>query len=228
MTHSGSTACRCATPRTAASSWMLSISPFSRSASRLQTMQGLGAGAAGGPRRAAKRGLHAALDGAGQGGPGGAGPGRGDGQAAGAEPSPPPTSRVRFDPVVRVEPQQGGGGGSQQKDLGHLAQPAHAWLLGKYASYAGPGALQPECACRKKFDAQHQGSIGPHARWDCPLRFIAQCGYCPGFTATGLRLRSAWIDHDTMTADTVAEWKRLIEAKDLKPARGAPGAPRFP
>ena len=164
MTHSGSTACRCATPRTAASSWMLSISPFSRPASRLQTMQGLGAGAAGGPQRAAKRGLHAALDGAGQGGPGGAGPGRGDGQAAGAEPSPSPTSRVRFDPVVKVEPQQGGGGGSQQKDPGHLAQPAHAWLLGKYASYAGPGALQPECACRKKFDAQHQGSIGPHAR----------------------------------------------------------------
>ncbi len=60
------------------------------------------------------------------------------------------------------------------------------------------------------------------------MRFIAQCGYCQGFTINGLRLRSAWIDHDTMTADTVAEWKHLIEAKDLKPARGASGAPRFP
>jgi hypothetical protein len=58
---------------------------------------------------------------------------------------------------------------------------------------------------QEKFDAQHQGSIGPHARWDCPLRFIAQCGYCPGFTTNGLRFRSAWVDHDTMTADTVAE-----------------------
>ena len=49
------------------------------------------------------------------------------------------------------------------------------------------------------------------------MQFIAQCGFCPGFTASGLRLRSAWIGHDMMTADTVAEWK-LIEVEDLKPA----------
>ena len=88
--------------------------------------------------------------------------------------------------------------------------------------------MQPECTCWKKFDAQQQRAIGPHARWDCPLRFIAQCGYCPGFTINGLRHRSAWIDHDTMTAETVAEWKHLIEAKELKPARGVRGAPSFP
>ena len=36
------------------------------------------------------------------------------------------------------------------------------------------------------------------------------------------------IDHDTLTAEMVAEWKRLIEAKDLKPALGVRGAPSFP
>ena len=36
------------------------------------------------------------------------------------------------------------------------------------------------------------------------------------------------IDHDTLTAETVTEWKRLIEAKDLKPALGVRGAPSFP
>jgi hypothetical protein len=146
-------------------------------------------------------------------------PGAATGKPRGRSLPPSPTSRVHFDPVVKVEQQQGGGGGSQQNVPFHLAQPALAGLLGKYPSYAGPGALQPECACRRRFDAPHQGSTGPHARWDCPLRFIAQCGYCPGFTTNGLRLRSAWIDHDTKTPDTVAEWERFIEAKDLKPAR---------
>ena len=46
--------------------------------------------------------------------------------------------------------------------------------------------------------------------------------------ANGLRNRDSWIDHGTMTAGTVAEWKRLIEAKDLKPARGVRGVPSFP
>ena len=38
------------------------------------------------------------------------------------------------------------------------------------------------------------------------------------------------IDHDTvtLTAEMVTEWKRLIEAKDLKPALGVRGAPSFP
>ena len=200
--------------------------------------QGQGSGSGGGAQRGAKRGLQAAMDGAysqpgaGQGGPGGAGPGRSDGRGPAAEPAPPPSSRVRFDPVVKVEQHQGGavggvGGSGQQKD-GHLALPAHHWILGKFAPFLGPGSLQPECMCWKKFDAHQQAGIGPHARWDCPLRFVAQCGYCPGFTNSGLRLRSAWVDHDTMTPDTVEEWKRLIEAKGLRPARGAPGPPSFP
>jgi hypothetical protein len=131
--------------------------------------------------------------------------------------------------VVKVEQQRDGGVG-QQQEPGILALPAHAWLLGKYASFTGSGALRPECNCWRKFDAEHQSSIGPHACWDCPLRYIAQCGYCPGFTINGLRLRNAWIDHDTMTAETVAEWKHLIEVKDLKPARSVrgAGAPKFP
>jgi hypothetical protein len=189
-------------------------------------VHGPGAGSSGGQQRAAKRTLQVAFDGAGQGGSGAAaGAGRGDGLAsAGGVQAIPSAARVRFDPVVRTELQQGGGGEGQ----GHLAQPAHVWILGKYAPHAGPGALQPECTCWKKYDVQHQRAIGAHARWDCPLRYIAQCGHCPGFTASGLRQRSSWIDHDTMTADTVAEWKRLIEARDLKPARGVRGAPSFP
>ena len=88
--------------------------------------------------------------------------------------------------------------------------------------------MDPECPCWKKFDAQHQRAIGAHAKWDCPLRYIAQCGHCPGFTANGLRHRGSWINDDTMTAETVTEWKRLIEARGLKPSRAVRGAPTFP
>ena len=209
-------------------------------------------GLAPGAQRAPKRGLNAALDGAqaapflGPGQASGSSPGLGGGRSPGdgtgggglftfggpasrADGSEPPPHKVRFDPVVKMEPHGGGGGQhSGGGGGGILAQPAHAWLLGKYAPHSGPAALPPGCACWKKFEAVHQGSIGAHARWDCPLRYIAQCGFCPGFSGNGLRLRGGWIDHDTPTDDTVADWKRLIEAKGLKPARGVHGAPRFP
>ena len=61
----------------------------------------------------------------------------------------------------------------------------------------GPSAL----AARNS--ALNAVAIGAHARWDCPLRYIAQCGYCPGFIHEGLRLRSAWHDDDTMPKETV-------------------------
>jgi hypothetical protein len=193
--------------------------------------------------RAAKRGLQAAIDGAvtavGSGGYGaGAGGGGHDsgGHSAAGGPARTdgvgaPHKVVRFDPAaVKPEPQDGGGGqqagGSEAS--GALFQPSHRWILGKYAAFLGTGCLRPECTCYKKFDGAHRGAIGPHARWDCPLRFIAQCGRCPGFTAEGLRLRSAWIDNDTMTPETVLEWKRLIEERGLQVARGTPGPPRFP
>ncbi len=41
------------------------------------------------------------------------------------------------------------------------------------------------------------------ARWDCPLLYIALCWYCPGFTVEGLRLRSAWIDDETMSDEMI-------------------------
>ena len=183
----------------------------------------------GGPQRAtAKRGLTAAMDGAqssaggGQGGAGGGGSGGIDGRSDG---SAPHASRgVRFSPVVKVD--HLGDGGEQQG--GFLGMPAHLWLLGKYAPHKARGSLAPGCSCWKKFDAAIQGLIGKHARWDCPLRYIERYGYCPGFAESGLRQRSAWIDDDTMTADTVEQWKRFIDANGLQRARSAPSGPLFP
>ena len=184
----------------------------------------------GGPQRATvKRGLSAAMDGAqssaggGQGGAGGGGPGGSDGRSDGLDPH---ASRVRFSPVVKVEHPRDGG--EQQGPGGFLGLPAHPWLLGKYAPYTGRGALSSPCQCSKKFDAALQGVIGKHARWDCPLRYIERFGSCPGFADSGLRLRSAWIDDDTMTADTVGQWKRFIDATGLQRARNAPSGPLFP
>jgi hypothetical protein len=155
--------------------------------------------------------------------PAAGGPARADGASA-------PLKAVHFDPAV-VKPELQDGGGDQQaggnEAIYILFQPSHRWILGKYAAYQGTGCLRPECTCYNNFDVAHRGAIGQHARWDCPLRFIAQCGRCPGFTANGLRLRSAWIDDDTMTHDTVLEWKRLIEERGLQVARGTPGPPRF-
>jgi hypothetical protein len=121
-----------------------------------------------------------------------------------------------------------GDGGEQQDSGGFLGSPAHFWLLGRYAPHTGRRALWPPCPCRKDFEAALQGLIGKHARWDCPLRYIERFGYCPGFAGSGLRLRSAWIDDDTMTADTVEQWKRFIVVNDLQRARSAPSGPLFP
>ena len=132
---------------------------------------GQGAGSAGGQQRVARRTLQDAMDGAGRGGPGGGGAGRSDGQAAGAGPSP--SSKVRFDPVVKVEPQRDGGGDGQQKEQGALAQPAHPWLLGKYAPHTGQGALRPECA--------YAGPSLQRGSWGCLPRGRSSpsCGDAP-------------------------------------------------
>ena len=160
--------------------------------------------------------------GGGQVGAGGGGPGGGAGRPDG---SGPLASRVvRFSPTVKAE--DPGDGGEQQG--GFLGLPAHTWILGKYAPHKGRGALSSQCSCWKKFDAALQGLIGKHARWDCPLRYIERYGFCPGFADSGLRLRSAWIDDDTMTAETVDQWKRLIDDKGLRLARSAPSGPLFP
>jgi hypothetical protein len=41
-------------------------------------------------------------------------------------------------------------------------------------------------------------------------------------------LRSAWLDDDTLTEETVEAWKNLIDWKRLELARGPHGPPRFP
>ena len=138
---------------------------------------------------------------------------------------------VRFEPSVKHDPDGAGAashdGGDGRFTSGFLGQPSHHWLLGKFAPYTGPGSVSHPCACYRKFVARGI-TIGPHARWDCPLRYIAQCGYCPGFNHEGLRLPGAWHDDDWMTKETVEAWKQLIATKGLAVAHGAPGPPRFP
>ena len=134
-------------------------------------------------------------------------PGAATGKPRGRSLPHPPTSRVHFDPVVKVEQQQGGEGGSQQKVPRHLAQPALAWLLGKYPSYAGPGALQPECACRRRFDA-------PVAEWE---RFIEAKDLKPARPGSRDAGRSPWVWRDRTRGRT-----RMSHRPYLR--RGAAGA----
>jgi hypothetical protein len=98
---------------------------------------------------------------------------------------------------------------------GFLGLPAHAWVCGTNAAppmLTGQTSFHPPCRC-----SQELGFPGPHATWDCPLRYFEQRGSCPGFLPSGQRDQRAW-DGDEITTETKRQWKLFVSAHNGMPA----------
>ena len=112
---------------------------------------------------------------------------------------------------------------------GYLGLPAHAWVCGARAAPplpAGTQSFPPRCGC---IDAL--GFPGPHATWDCPLRYYIMRGPCPGFLADGRRDPAAWIG-DEISDETRKQWLHYVSAHDGLPAlsiarSASTGPPKF-
>ena len=84
----------------------------------------------------------------------------------------------------------------------------------------------PPCRCRDEL-----GFPGPHATWDCPLRYFERRGSCPGFFPSGQRDPSAWAG-DNITEETKRRWKHFVSAHNGLPAleqakSASTGVPNF-
>jgi hypothetical protein len=63
---------------------------------------------------------------------------------------------------------------------------------------------------------------GPHATWDCPLRYIDQCGSCPGFNKDGSKDPAQWLPGgEVLTRAAKDAWLELIRKYDLPLANEA-------
>ena len=129
-------------------------------------------------------------------------------------------------PIVKKEQEQR----LHSPSSGFLGLPAHAWVCGANAAppppQDGSASFMPPCRCREEL-----GFPGPHATWDCPLRYFERRGSCPGFFPSGQRDPSAW-SGDNITEETKRRWKHFVSAHDglpaLEQARSArTGAPNF-
>ncbi len=100
----------------------------------------------------------------------------------------------------------------------------HGYVSGLDLAIVPAGAhWQPSCGCanRAVFSV---APPGPHATWDCPLRYIAQCGYCPGFHSDGTKDLTQWAPGgDVLTRATRDAWLKLIDDYRL-PLPRDPGA----
>ena len=129
-------------------------------------------------------------------------------------------------PIVKKEQEQR----LHSPSSGFLGLPAHAWVCGANAAppppQDGSASFMPPCRCREEL-----GFPGPHATWDCPLRYFERRGSCPGFFPFGQRDPSAW-SGDNITEETKRRWKHFVSAHDglpaLEQAKSArTGAPNF-
>jgi hypothetical protein len=135
-----------------------------------------------------------------------------------AEPEPPHQRRDK--------PRRDGGGSSGDKEK-FLSQPMHPYVSGKDVASAAEGeTFTPPCGCGSWGTPGY--NPGPHATWDCPLRYIQRYGYCPGFLINGFRDPSQWLPDNTLTRAAKDEWVKLIRQHRLPlPREAAARAPQF-
>ena len=91
----------------------------------------------------------------------------------------------------------------------------HGYVTGRdCASAPEGGTWTPPCGCGNHSNAPGYAP-GPHATWDCPLRYIARCGFCPGFLHNGLRDPAQWQDAYQLTRAAKDKWVELIGTYNL-------------
>jgi hypothetical protein len=135
--------------------------------------------------------------------PGPAPPAAGPGQG---HPSRAPAPAMKADP---------GAGAAAEKQ--YLSQPLHAYVSGVDCASVPVGQVRrPACGCLN--NAKLSFVPGPHASWDCPLRYIDQCGYCPGFNLDGSRDPAQW-QGANLTRAAKGAWLALIAEHKLTVAK---------
>jgi hypothetical protein len=148
---------------------------------------------------------------AGGGGHGGGGAGGLPGPFASPHSAPPtPAAKGK----VKGEPLSGKAAARKAAGLPFCAQPHHAWTAGADLANqpAGGGSRLPGCHCGNQGIASY--SPGPHATWDCPLRYVKVFGFCPGFLPSGLRDLSQW-QGDTLTRAAKDAWAAFIDFEEI-------------
>ena len=135
-------------------------------------------------------------------------------------PAPAPAPQPRPRPIIKAEPE------APPRAPPFLSQPQHVWLTGPgYNAVPAGDSRSPPCGCGSKHGPTYQP--GPHATWDCPLRYIARYGSCPGFLMTGMRDPQQWAG-DNLTRGAKDAWIKLIQQLDLPLPTGPGGrAPNF-
>jgi hypothetical protein len=132
--------------------------------------------------------------------------------------TPTPSPR----PIIKPDPAHIG----QANREGFLSQPQHVYVTGVgYNAVPAGEQRAPPCPCAAKHGADYKP--GPHATWDCPFRFIARYGSCPGFLPNGRRDPAQW-NGNSLTAPAKQAWVKLITEMDLPiPSYVGARAPNF-
>ena len=91
-----------------------------------------------------------------------------------------------------------------------LGQPQHIYLTGPGYNAVPAGEVRvPPCGCGSKHGAGYRP--GPYATWDCPFRYMARYGSCPGFLPSGLKDPAQWSgDHLTTPAKLQQQPAELV------------------
>jgi hypothetical protein len=121
-------------------------------------------------------------------------------------PAPAPSQAVA-QPRTAVKTEPSGAGG------GFLSQPMHVYVTGVGYNCVPAGEVRsPACGCGAKHGPNYRP--GPHATWDCPFRYMARYGSCPGFLANGQRDPSHW-HNDSLTRRAKDLWVKMIKDHNL-------------
>ncbi len=94
--------------------------------------------------------------------------------------------------------QEPGGVKKRKEKETFSSQPTHAYVSGTDCAVVPDGEVwMPLCHCG------NAGALGfgqgPHATWDCPLRYIQKYGRCPCFLLSGQRDASQWLAGNILT-----------------------------
>ena len=121
-----------------------------------------------------------------------------------APPTPTPGGHAPHSPTPRPNANPNG-------LLGFVGKPASPVIIGNNFGFAisAPGR-NCICATSYAFPGRH------HRPFECPLRYWASFGRCPGWTVSGTRIAAMW-NGDDITLACQAEWRAFVPT--LKPAR---------
>ena len=138
-------------------------------------------------------------------------PGSAASAASPAAASPPVAAPAK--PVIKPDP------GASASLQGFLSQPMHVYVTGVNYNVVPAGECRaPPCGCGAKHGPNYRP--GPHATWDCPFRYMARYGSCPGFLSNGQRNPNHW-HGDALTRRAKDEWVTLITKLNLPLPSGA-------